>query len=178
MNARRAEDISSLAVKLYHPTQVTGIVYFEIVDGESSERILTAIRGVPKGRPENTSSGNRGGEDNVVRRLGPSGFYSGFITTAMPAAFSQKALENSGVLVQCPSALFTSEDTECLPLNTLFLRFVLFGLGSYIEMRPCHTIGKFFEERRRRNCACFATADILYVGYIRLDLFRIFLVKW
>jgi len=116
MNARRAEDISSLAGKLYHPTQVTGIVYFEIVDGESSERILTAIRGVPKGRPENTSSGNRGGEDNVVRRLGPSGFYSGFITTAMPAAFSQKALENSGVLVQCPSALFTSEDTECLPL--------------------------------------------------------------
>jgi len=49
MNARRAEDISSLAGKLYHPTQVTGIVYFEIVDGKSSERILTAIRGGAKG---------------------------------------------------------------------------------------------------------------------------------
>src|ERR1043165_3004377 len=46
-----------------------------------------------------------------------------------------------------------------------------------VEMRPRDPVGKLFQERGRRDRSCLATADVLDVGNVGANLFRVFLVE-
>src|SRR5687768_4825104 len=70
-----------------------------------------------------------------------------------------------------------SDGTPRCSFGTIRLRLVAPGSARDIKVRPGHTIGKLFDERRRGNRARLAPAHVLDVGNVRLDLFRILLVE-
>src|SRR5882762_8557471 len=100
----------------------------EIEDGESSEGILTVTsRGCQRAGRKIPRAAIEGG-GHLVRRLGPSGFYIRTYNNqhaSPPTVKKPKKTQGSRL---DPSALFTSEDTQCLPLSTLFLGFLVVGV--------------------------------------------------
>lgn len=74
---------------------------------------------MPKGGREITSSGNRGGEDGLIRRLAPFGVLHQIVTTAMPSNHNQKTSAKILLAFPTPPQLYTTGHSYCVPSKTL-----------------------------------------------------------